>query len=290
MRHDLVHRGSKTSDYGRLNGKLKVLFFSSTAPPDRRPSEEVYLLRRSARIGLLAARANTFPGLVLNAIALLIVGTYYVSEEASAFWGWTLEVRETVGLPFAVASAAFFGGVIPFVVRNARARPEDRETLGTFWFWLWRWGLVGIELDLFYSLQAYVFGDSAEPSVVITKTAVDMFIFLPFWGHPFFVFVVEWRECRYRLRDALAKVNWGWYRDKVVPLLISGWFVWMPAMALVYMLPLALQLPVENVILCFWSLLIVFMVSEETVLAAANSENEAQAPGALSESPPARTA
>jgi FtsH-binding integral membrane protein len=42
-------------------------------------------------------------------------------------------------------------------------------------------------------------------------------------------------------------------------LLVATWGVWVPAVAVIYLLPTALQLPLQNVVLCFFTLLVIFM-------------------------------
>ena len=215
----------------------------------------------AVRLGFKALRAEAAPAVCLNLLAALVVATYYSSHSMRVFWEWVYDIRVETGLTYGVTSTAVFAGLIPYLVRNARLAAGKRETLGTLVFWLFRWGFVGLELDLFYRAQAWLFGDSNEPSVVAAKVAVDMWVFLPVWGIPFFTFTVNWREEGYRLAPALRRISLSWYRDRVLPLLVSAWIVWLPAMTLIYTLPLPLQLPVENLVLCFYSLLLIFLVS-----------------------------
>jgi hypothetical protein len=45
----------------------------------------------------------------------------------------------------------------------------------------------------------------------------------------------------------------------VVVVLFSTWIVWLPTVAIVYSLPNVLQLPLSNLVLCFWCLLLSFI-------------------------------
>jgi hypothetical protein len=47
-----------------------------------------------------------------------------------------------------------------------------------------------------------------------------------------------------------------WYRRKVLPVLISNLGVWVPTVCIIYALPTALQLPLQNLVLCFFTLLL----------------------------------
>ena len=47
------------------------------------------------------------------------------------------------------------------------------------------------------------------------------------------------------------------YRDKILPTLLATWAVWIPLMAIIYSLPLALQFPLFGLALSFWVLLLI---------------------------------
>jgi hypothetical protein len=46
--------------------------------------------------------------------------------------------------------------------------------------------------------------------------------------------------------------------DRVIPLMIANWVVWIPAVSLIYLFPLPLQLPLMNIILALWCLILTF--------------------------------
>jgi hypothetical protein len=52
----------------------------------------------------------------------------------------------------------------------------------------------------------------------------------------------------------------GWYRRRVLPLLIGNIGVWVPAVAIIYLLPTPLQLPLQNIVLCFYTLVVAHQV------------------------------
>jgi hypothetical protein len=52
-----------------------------------------------------------------------------------------------------------------------------------------------------------------------------------------------------------------WYRRRVLPVMVSNWGVWIPAVSIIYMLPPALQLPLQNLVLCLWALMLIFLTS-----------------------------
>jgi hypothetical protein len=54
--------------------------------------------------------------------------------------------------------------------------------------------------------------------------------------------------------------------DEWITVLFSTWVVWIPAVSIVYSLPSALQLPIFNLVLCFWCLLLTFVTGSERQL------------------------
>jgi len=46
---------------------------------------------------------------------------------------------------------------------------------------------------------------------------------------------------------------------QTVPVLISNWAVWVPAVAMIYAMPPALQLPIQNLVACLWVMMVMFM-------------------------------
>ena len=76
---------------------------------------------------------------------------------------------------------------------------------------------------------------------------------------------------RYRLERAmlagdlaLADLRAGrWYARRVLPVLLATWAVWLPVVSCVYALPPPLQIPLFNVVLCFWSLLFAHILARQ---------------------------
>ena len=54
-----------------------------------------------------------------------------------------------------------------------------------------------------------------------------------------------------------------WYATRCLPLLMANLGVWVPAVAVIYALPLALQLPVMNLVLCLFVLFVMILTREE---------------------------
>ena len=125
--------------------------------------------------------------------------------------------------------------------------------MGLTFFWAYK----GIEVDLWYRLQAHMFGTGHGVATIATKVVMDQFVYCPFFAVPVTAAVYQLVDNGYNgrsLRDDVRKPRW--YLRKVLPVLISNLGVWVPAVVVIYMLPTALQLPLQNLILCFYTLIV----------------------------------
>jgi hypothetical protein len=66
-----------------------------------------------------------------------------------------------------------------------------------------------------------------------------------------------WKDSNFNFglvwRSLTSKQFWSW---DIPQLLLSGWMVWIPACSMIYLLPASLQIPLFNIVLCFWSLVL----------------------------------
>jgi hypothetical protein len=230
-------------------------------PPARPPVSSPW------RAGIAAARANLMPGLVLVAFAVALLLAYFyhrpTHDAMEALGRW----RQQIGWPFALVSTALFGGVIPGLVQMARPRLRHTMTGAGLGFLALFWAYKGLEVELLYKLQAGWFGDNRELPTLIRKVAVDQGLYCPLWAVPSTVLAYALKDRGFsvaRTLEPMGRLGWlGWYQREVFPVLISNAAVWVPAVCVIYCLPLALQLPVQNLVLCFWSLLLVLQVHPE---------------------------
>lgn len=209
---------------------------------------------------LLAARANLAPGLVLQVVAGAIVAGYYLHgptrvalEKISAF-------RGEVGLPFALVSTAFFGAILPFIVLSLSKRTRHRYDLSQMAVLTVFWAYKGFEISLFYAVQAVVFGEGNDFATIAIKTFVDQLVYGPILATPLTWLVYAWVEQRFDRAAIAAELRRpGVYRRSILPMLVTSWSVWVPTVIIIYMLPTPLQLPMQNLVCCFFTLMIIFM-------------------------------
>jgi hypothetical protein len=213
------------------------------------------------RSGLQGARANLVPGAVLQLVALALVLGYYREPAVHRALSRLVEVRQAAGLGFGIASTALFGAVVPLLYLHFSGRGKRGghaysalQGLCLTGFWAYK----GIEIDLWYRLQAHWIGAGHGAATIALKVILDQLVYSPLFAVPVTVAVYQvvqaWPDWRGSLADLRAP---GWYRRRSLQVLIANAGVWIPAVVVIYALPTPLQLPPQNIVLCFYTLILV---------------------------------
>jgi hypothetical protein len=208
------------------------------------------------RNGLNAAKKNIGPGLLLQGFALAIVLLYYFHPATRQLLLEVPKIRQTIGFLFPVLATAFFGGLIPFLFLAARKKIAAGRYVSDLLFMLGFWAITGLAIDSFYHLQSAMFGNQVDVATIIKKVLADQFVFSVFWSAPFAALCMHWKNCGYSFRAAIENFSRKQFMIQLPSILLALWAVWIPTVACVYCLPQALQFPLVNIVLCFWSLLL----------------------------------
>ena len=208
-----------------------------------------------ATIGLVFRR-NRMPCLVLNGIAIILVATYYQIPALAGFWEGLGAFKLRWSFLFSCLSTMFAAVILPSFIQwlqgvlPVEGRGRRLALLMLFW------GYRGMEIDLFYRLQGHVFGHEGDALTLMKKVFVDQFIASPLWFVPTYLIALRWAELGgswTRTRQTLNREFW----TRTCPtVLITNWLVWIPALALVYSLPPALQFPLFSVVMCCFILIV----------------------------------
>ncbi|MGI9515697.1 MAG: Mpv17/PMP22 family protein [Pirellulaceae bacterium] len=223
------------------------------------------LFRQAVADGIQAARRNRFAGIALWIFGCAIITGYYFVPAFRELLEQVAEWKIRWGFLFSAISTALFGGLIPaliqMLVKRTQSGDQPHYVLSDTLFW----AVKGIEIDLLYRLQAMLFGEGSTWHTVAIKTTVDQFLYVPAFGLVNVILFYLWRESRYDCGLLRRELGPRWYRQRVLPVLIANWTIWIPAVVLIYCFPLALQLPVQNLILCFWILMLKFLTSKTEI-------------------------
>ncbi|MGF1450159.1 MAG: hypothetical protein ACFB20_12180 [Opitutales bacterium] len=218
--------------------------------------------RAALRQGLEAARANRIAALFLWTLAGVILVAYVQWAAFAEAMDDVAALKERLGYLFSMPSTALFAGIIPLLVRRLAGQGRADRDLRHLPFFLGYWGYKGFEIDSFYRLQTWLFGNETDLGTIAIKLFVDQVIYNGLIAGPTVVLLYLWKNKGYSLRRTRAALVPNWYRVRVFPLLLATWAVWVPTVCVIYSLPPGLQLPVQNVILCFFVLLLTFMTRE----------------------------
>jgi hypothetical protein len=206
--------------------------------------------------GLHSIRALLRPGLALQTAALALVLAYYFVPAAADSFAQLARWQTEGGFAFSAITTALCGGLLPFLF--LRLQPETREAhpwphlIFFLLFWAWK----GAEVDLWYRTLSWWHGSGNDPSTIVRKVLSDQFGFNPLYASPIGNLCFAWKDAGFRWAPVAADVRAGrWYARSVLPVLLAVWFLWIPVTACVYSLPAPLQMPLFNVVLCFWSML-----------------------------------
>jgi hypothetical protein len=210
--------------------------------------------------GVRSARANLVPGLVLQAFALAFVLGYYLHEPTRAAFTRLGGLRDDMGLWFGIVFTGLCGGLLPLLY--LKAAPSTRA------LYTWKqgaaltlfWSYKGVEIGLWYALLARVIGPGGDFGTIAVKSLIDQFIYCPLWAIPTTALVYFWSASRFSLRAVIADLRAPrWYARRVLPILLANLGVWLPLVFIIYALPTPLQLPLQNIVLCFFTLMLAHM-------------------------------
>ena len=216
------------------------------------------------KAGWESARLLIWPGLVLQFMALALVLAYYFAPAAHGPFVQVASWREAGGFFFSAISTSLCGGVLPFLYlrwnpATRTAHPWSQLTFFTV-FWAWK----GIEVDLLYRGLSWAFGREAVFLTIAAKVLFDQLVYNPFYATPVSSLFYAWKNAGFHWAPVVADWTAGrWYQRRVISPQLAVWCVWGPAVCCIYALPPVLQIPLFNVVLCFWSLLFASITSRQ---------------------------
>ena len=210
-----------------------------------------------------AISANFLPGLCLQFFAVSIGLSYFYWPASQPLFEMVAELKVDFGGWYAVISTSIFGGLLPFLYLfmsgKIRFLPFQQ-----FLFYLLIWGMLGWLINAFYSFQVVLFGDGTDWLTIVKKTALDQFVFSAFMTGPFIALAFLWKDQQFNWQktkihfDDLIKVQ-------IPTTVVTTWIIWIPAVSLIYMMPTNLQIPLFNLVLCFFVLILAILnVDEKT--------------------------
>lgn len=215
-------------------------------------------LRAALRLAASSARANLLPGLLLQAVMAVFLAAYFFHEGTKRFLEEVARIKAESGYAFAFVLYVMAAAVLPEVLRVVffqGGRP-DRCNLRSLMVAVPGWGAMGMLVDFFYRCQAVWFGNGSDLRTVLTKVIVDQFLFSPFVSNPLIIGWFTLCAQGFRLAGWREIFGFNFYVERIFPVQVAGWCVWIPGVAVVYFMPSGLQVPVAALLQCFWVLVL----------------------------------
>jgi hypothetical protein len=203
------------------------------------------------------------PFLLIQAAAVLLALAFRFSPTFRAACATAAQWKAAGGLPFAAITVAFAGGLLPELAKLIAMGPRmlagraGEVAFNTAFF-----AVNGVVVDLLYSGEARFFGAGGDPRTVVEKLAFDQFLFTPTWL-VVIVLLFLWRQRGFSWAATRPALRRGFYRERVLPLLLPDWLFWIPMVSVIYALPVALQFLLFIPALAAWSLIMVFIAQKE---------------------------
>lgn len=205
---------------------------------------------------LSGIKRNIIPGLILQFIALTIVVSYYFMPVAKSFFNVLGDIKTNYGFIYSSLATALFGGTIPFFIMLFMGRIERESRITDFIFLSCFWGIKGIEIDLLYRFMGILFGTEPSFFVVVPKVLVDQFIYGPLWAGPTMTIAYLFKDNFFSIKAVNSELLHESILRRIAIVWCSSLVIWIPAVSIIYSLPQNLQLPLFNIILCFFALIL----------------------------------
>jgi hypothetical protein len=199
------------------------------------------------------------PCLALNLVVITLVGSYYQVPAIAEVWEAVGAFKLKWAYAFSLGSTLFAAVLLPSLVQlwmgtlPAEGRWRRVGLLALFW------GYRGMEIDLFYQVQGWLFGTGNDAATLIKKVAVDQFVMSPLWFVPTVLIAMRWVDMGGSWARTRASLTREFWMRTCPTVMVTNWLVWIPTLALVYSLPPALQFPLFSVVMCFFILIVTLL-------------------------------
>jgi hypothetical protein len=222
------------------------------------------LFRHAISEGLLAAKKNLLPGLLVQVLMVVFLVLYIFHEGTRSVLSRLATAKQEAGFAFAFVGYMLAAALLPELLKIAffqNFRPRSIN-LRNFLIAAPFWGVFGVIVDLLYRAQDRWFGTNADLATILPKVLVDQFLYSPLIGTPLAILYFAWAEQGFRMKGIRAVLP-------DLPLRVFGiqcaaWIIWIPGVTLIYAMPSLLQIPIAILITSFWILIFTTVRERQT--------------------------
>ena len=211
---------------------------------------------------MAAAKANLVPAAFLWATAIAIIVLYSFVPSVKEALDKLADFKSRHSYTFAGISTPIFAVLLPLSIqRLARMlgpKSIEPEPLLNVPLLVGFWAYRGAEINALYDLQAWAWGEGNAWWQLTLKVLIDQGGYVMCWAIPTMIVLFVFKDYGYSICRARAELGRHWFRNRCVPMFFVNWMVWLPAVVVIYSLPVGLQLPVMNINVCLFMLLVMF--------------------------------
>jgi hypothetical protein len=204
-----------------------------------------------------AIGTNLLPGLCLQLFALTIGLSYFYWPASLQTFQFFADLKAEYGGLYATISTSIFGGLLPFLYMFLKGEIRFLP-IQQLLFYLLIWAILGWVINAFYGLQVLLFGEGTDWLTIVKKTAFDQFVFSVFVTAPIIALAFLWKDQQFNWQQTKMQLD-DLIKVQIPTTVVTTWIIWIPAVSLIYMMPTNLQIPLFNLVLCFFVLILAIL-------------------------------
>ncbi len=206
-----------------------------------------------------ALKRTLRPILAIQGMAILLVVLFYTVPAVREFSGRLASLSAQGGVVGAAFSTLVASMVLPRIFlavvgwKGAPSRGAD------LLFEIGYWTFIGVEIYLFYMLQAYLFGNTPDFATVAKKVALDILVFTPLWNMPVSSLMFLWRDRGFSVVRTREAIREGALVPRIAVFIVGAVGFWFPMVSAIYSLPHDVQFVLFLLAQAAWTLILLAM-------------------------------
>lgn len=234
-----------------------------------KPINHQGLLHGAWAAAVYSLKVNLMPGLFLQIIMACMAFAYFFHPATRNALGALANLRSNWGIFFSFIGTSVSSAICPELLRSLFPQIENGKKylpgIGIrLLFGVPFWGLMGIQVDLFYRFQYFLFGPSTSAIVIAKKVFIDAFLYCPIIAVPQAVCAFLWRDHGFTFKGFHPHPPVHFYALNIFPVLMANWMVWIPIVCIIYALPTALGIPFFIIAQSFWVMVFTTLSARNT--------------------------
>jgi len=205
-----------------------------------------------------ALKQNIVPAIYLQITALLVALSYFYLPAAQPYFTWLAHTKEAGGSAYAIISTALFGGLLPFLYLFL-SKQISFKPFQQLLFYCLLWAFMGWLIDNFYQFQDQFFGDGRDIATIVKKVMFDQFVFTVLLTAPFLTVSFLFRDKHFNVSETIRALDKKLFLLDLPTTTITNWLIWIPAVSIIYMMPSDLQIPLFNLVLFLFVLILAIL-------------------------------